>query len=347
MLGAKGRLDDACATCFTSRAFFWGGLALLRSLFAAALFAVFCSACGSSTGGPASPDAMVDADSADADAADATVDAPVADGAPQDAGRPPPAAHGLSAGCGMVAAETGALERVIGVADLERQYIVVLPESYDPERAYALVFAYHGLGDNYRNFAAALAFEGYAGEDAILVYPQGTPSLGGQNGWVFGAEERDLAFFDALYATLTDELCVDLGSVHAVGFSFGGYMSNALACHRGEVLRGIGVMSGALPSRAGCSGRVAAMVVHGNADTVVSLSLGRAAQLHWGRTNGCAIESEPTGLEGCEARLSCDEGYPVVFCRHDGAHVVPFWAPGAIWDFLAALPAPQGEELED
>lgn len=314
---------------------------MLRSLVALAFVATL--ACGTTSAEPSMPDAALDG-AVDAIAADAMADGSA--DAELDAGPPPPAAHGLSAGCGRSAAETGALERTLVVDDLMRQYIVVLPESYDPERAYALVFAYHGLGDNFRNFSAALAFEGYTGDEAIVVYPQGTPSLGGQNGWVFGADERDIAFFDALYGALGEELCVDLGAVHAVGFSFGGYMSNALACQRGEVLRGIGVMSGALPSRSGCSGRVAAMVVHGTADTVVSLNLGRAAQLHWGRTNGCAIESEATSVEGCEERLSCDEGYPVVFCRHGGAHVVPSWAPGAVWDFLSALPAPSGVEVE-
>jgi polyhydroxybutyrate depolymerase len=273
------------------------------------------------------------------DLPDAEVDVVDAFVAPVDAARPPPfvGPSGETAGCGTAFEGHGLIDRTLTVRGVERRYRLAIPESYDEGTTHALVFAFHGLGDRAENFQAALRFEQLAGGEAIVVYPHGVYPALGSNGWDLDPAGADFELVDTLLASLSDELCVDRARVHALGFSYGAFMTNALGCHRGEVLRAIAPMAGSPPSGA-CSGQVAAWLVHGEADTVVSYSpLGTRARDLWRRRNGCA-DTGPVDGNGCTAYQGCDEGYPVTFCSHPGGHTVPAYAPAAIWSFFLALP---------
>lgn len=285
--------------------------------------------CAASGCEPAAGDDPVDASTSPADASAPAIDA----------ARPPPfvGPTGATEGCGREPEARGVIDRTLTVRGLERRYRLVVPETYDASQPHALVFAFHGLGDRGENFQAALRFEELAGGEAIVVYPHGVHPTLGANGWDLDPEGADVELFDTVRAALEDELCVDRAREHVLGFSYGAFMTSALGCHRGDVIRAIAPMAGGPPRGGTCAGQVAVWIVHGEADTVVDYDLlGVRTRDYWRRRDGCA-DTGPRDENGCTRFEGCDEAYPVVFCTHPGAHTVPSWAPGEIWEFFQGL----------
>lgn len=70
------------------------------------------------------------------------------------------------------------------------------------------------------------------GKNAIFV----APTVGG----------RDIRFMRALIKQVQQGTCTDTQRVFAVGFSFGGMMSNAIGCEMGDVVRAIAPRAGSL-----------------------------------------------------------------------------------------------------
>ncbi len=296
---------------------------------AALAFSTLLFACEASSPAPEGP-------ALDAAAADGGVSTDAA--APVDAQRPAPfvGPTGMTAGCGTVPTARGVLDRTLTVRGAARRYRAVVPETYDETVPHALVFAFHGLGDSAENFQAALRFETVTAGEAIVVYPHGVFSTLGANGWDLDPEGPDFELFDTLLGALSDEFCVDRARVQVLGFSYGGFMTNALGCHRGEVVRAVAPMA-ATPPMGACVGQVAAWLVHGEADAVVAYPVGTRARDRWRIENGCGNDGA-TDANGCTAYDGCDPGYPVVFCSHPGGHTVPSFAPRAIWEFFGHGP---------
>lgn len=62
----------------------------------------------------------------------------------------------------------------------------------------------------------------------------------------------DVTFVDDMLSQFESGLCIDTSEVFAMGFSYGGAMTYALACARPAVFRAVAVYSGA--NLSGCSG---------------------------------------------------------------------------------------------
>ena len=73
----------------------------------------------------------------------------------------------------------------------------------------------------------------------IFVAPQGI-----SNGWA-NSDGQDVTFIDDMIRLIEDDLCVDTTQLFAMGFSYGGGMSYAIACARPTVFRAVAVYSGA------------------------------------------------------------------------------------------------------
>ena len=78
---------------------------------------------------------------------------------------------------------------------------------------------------------------------AIFVAPQG---IG--NGWA-NSGGQDVTFVDDMIRLIEADLCVDTTQLFAMGFSYGGGMSYALACARATVFRAVAVYSGGAAQR--------------------------------------------------------------------------------------------------
>lgn len=235
-----------------------------------------------------------------------------------------------SGGCG---ADPSGLAATLDVAGETRTFIVSLPAGYDPNVPYPLVFAWHGAGGDGALAKLYFGIEEAAGGDAIFVYPDGL-DVNGASGWDLMPAGRDVAFFDALLAHLTENACVDESRVFSTGHSFGGYMSNTLGCYRGDVLEAIAPVAGGGPFFGACTGEVGVWLAHGEADDVVEFQTGVDSRDLWLGENGCAGTTMPYEPAPCEAYDGCAD--PVVWCAHPGAHEWPDFAASAIWGFFAA-----------
>ncbi|PCC67273.1 Poly(3-hydroxybutyrate) depolymerase [Nannocystis exedens] len=269
-----------------------------------------------------------------------TTDEPLTTGTTTDE---PPATSGPPAGpCGQPPPFTGVMAQTIEAAGVERDYDLVIPESYDPDTAYPLVFAWHGRGGNGELARLYFKVEEASAGQAIFVYPDGLPlpDMDNQTGWDLAGDGGDVALFDAILADVGARLCIDPARVFSTGHSFGGYMSNTLGCARGGTVRAIAPVAGGGPFGA-CTGQVAAWIVHGTGDTTVPLSQGEGARDHWLSTNSCGDTTTPVEPAPCVAYDDCASGFPVHWCQHDepdlGGHGWPAWAGPAIWSFFTAL----------
>jgi poly(3-hydroxybutyrate) depolymerase len=244
-----------------------------------------------------------------------------------------PAAPVPSTGCGTAAGQAlGSWEEqsALNVDDTNRQWWVWLPNGYDPEQAYPLIFTFHGCGgpDN------IIPIQNAAGDDAIVV--RGTGISDGC--WTYGGTGQDVQFFDAMLAELEANHCVDTSRVFSMGYSSGAWLTNTLACARGDKLRAAGTVSGGVVGNRGdCVGDLARIFIHDADDTTNRfVENGNEAELErLVELNGCDTEADPVSEspEPCARYQNCDDENPVVMCltaeqehgRQDALAIEAFW----------------------
>jgi poly(3-hydroxybutyrate) depolymerase len=235
-------------------------------------------------------------------------------------------------------------EKTIDVNGVTREYIITLPDNYDPSHPYKLIFAWHGLTGTMQQIAGN-GFWGYYGlqnladDSTIFMAGQGLPATEGGTDYAWpNTDGRDIAYTQAVLAWIEENYCVDTQRIFSVGMSYGGIMSNTVGGEMGDVVRAIAPMSGAGPNAffggAECKGPVAAWLAHGTSDDTVDISMGEGSRDHWLEANGCDATSQPVDPSPCVAYDGCDTGYPVTWCAFDGGHEVPDFAAQAVWDFF-------------
>ncbi|WP_437927018.1 prolyl oligopeptidase family serine peptidase [Sorangium sp. So ce291] len=239
-----------------------------------------------------------------------------------------------STGCdGTTAPESGRFS--IDVGGATREYILAVPDDYDPSHAYRLIFAWHPRGGSAEQVATGFGggyygLQGRADGSAIFVSPEGL-----EQGWE-NKDGRDIAFLRAMLDRLRGELCIDQSRIFSTGFSYGGMMSYAIGCAMGDVFRAIAPMSGALYS--GCEdgdSPVAMWGAHGDVDSVVPVENGRTARDVFIERNHCDPQTTPTEPSPCVSYDGCDAGYPVVWCEFSGDHTMPSNFGESIWSFFS------------
>ena len=260
-----------------------------------------------------------------------------------------------TAGCGK-APGLASGTHTIQSGGQNRSFILRVPANYNTANPYRLIFGFHWRGGTMNDVASggtsgsAWSYYGMqeqSNNSAILVAPQG---IG--NGWA-NSGGQDLTFVDDMVRRIDDALCVDTTQRFALGFSYGGGMSYALACARATVFRAVAVYSGAQLS--GCGGGtqpIAYFGLHGISDNVLNISQGRALRDTFVRNNGCAAQSprEPSPGSGQHVTTlySCRAGYPVQWAAYDSGHGpgpvdgcsgcedgVRTWTKAEVWRFFA------------
>jgi|GEM_PF-359900 len=169
--------------------------------------------------------------------------------------------------------------------DNPRSYIVYVPTSYDPSTPTPVVISLHGRGANNFSQAASSGFNAVAEEHGfIVVYPQAydpnfnNPQLADAV-WNYNLDtplmalaHDDDAFLDAVVDDLALVLNVDMNRLYVNGLSNGGYMTNRLACTRGDRYAAFAAVAANAPFGIGehCQDGVHApiMLYHGTADTI-------------------------------------------------------------------------------
>jgi poly(3-hydroxybutyrate) depolymerase len=267
---------------------------------------------------------------------------------------PPPSGTG-SPGCGRSPTLSSGTH-TIQSSGTNRSFILRIPAGYNNSNPYRLIFAFHWRGGTMNDVAsggtsgAPWAYYGMmeqSNNSAILVSPQG---LG--NGWA-NSGGADVTFVDDMIRRIENDLCVNVTRRFALGFSFGGGMSFALACARATVFRAVAVFAGAQIS--GCSGGsqpIAYFGIHGISDNVLGISLGRSLRDRFVSNNGCTPQSPREPAPGSLTHVTttysgCRAGYPVQWAAFDGGHMpgpvdgcacesgITTWTKGEVWRFFA------------
>jgi poly(3-hydroxybutyrate) depolymerase len=262
-------------------------------------------------------------------------------------------APAASAGCGQSPTLMSGTHS-IQTSGQNRSFILSIPDDYDSNHPYRLIFAFHwngGTAEDIDSGGADQDLWSYYGlralsdNSTIFVAPQGL-----NNGWA-NSGGQDITFVDDMIRQVEEDLCVDTTRLFSVGFSYGGGMSYALACARATVFRAVAVYSGAQLS--GCSDGtqpIAYLGIHGISDGTCNISGGRSLRDRFVSNNGCTAQNPPEPSQGslthtCTSYTGCSSGHPVRWCAFDGGHTpgavdgggdsgARTWTKGEVWDFF-------------
>jgi poly(3-hydroxybutyrate) depolymerase len=283
---------------------------------------------GTATGGAPASTGGVPGAPEPQDAADV---APAAD-APASAADGPQAT--ISAGCGKPAPSEGLHEITVGAA--QRKFFLRIPGGYDGQKAWPVIFAFHGAGNKSAAwFDTNTDLRSVSEEKAVLVFGEGARRPDGTLSWVHLSPDNVL-FVDAMIDWLKQSACIDPSRLFAVGQSSGGYMAMTLGCQRGDVFRGVATSSGGILEPGTCTGRPAAVWMRtGRADTASTRQSVEVTRDFWVKHKTCAADApKPTAPEPCVKWSGCQDAAAVVYCEDGGGHDWPgYYSRGLLAQF--------------
>jgi polyhydroxybutyrate depolymerase len=239
-----------------------------------------------------------------------------------------------------------------------RAFDVMLPPRYDGTRPYPLVFGFHGATRTHLQCRDedCRGLQERFGAQAIMVYMKSPGVRWRDASTGFSA---NVAFFDAVLATVERDQCIDESRVVVAGTSSGASFANVLACVRAERLLAVVPVAGEPGDAGSCSTPVAALVVHGIDDSHVTFDQGEASRDDYRARNHCSERTTP-GIEEahravraardagratyrCVDYSGCADGVPVRWCEHgeggwdNSTHAWPTFGGQMIADFLDTL----------
>lgn len=186
--------------------------------------------------------------------------------------------------------------------NLERDYIIHIPSSYNNKLPVPLVLCFHGHGGSpskmlYTNF-------NYVSDTAnfIVVYPQAT-LFKGESHWNvgrrnLGSNVDDVGFISSLLDSLSESYNIDQSRIYSTGMSNGGYMSFLLACQLSERIAAIASVTGSMTPQTYnlCDPKrpIPVLQIHGTNDRIVpyngnskwTLSINNVLE-YWINHNNC------------------------------------------------------------
>lgn len=169
----------------------------------------------------------------------AATSAPVSSSAPLTSGSAAPLASAAPSASGTGSGGSGGVAGAFLRSYGQRDYRLLVPQSYDPARPAPLVVLFHGSGDTADNFDRVLLAGGWhqaaEQEGVILVVPatkspfQSFPVWSGNPNNDLPAMRTELAeVMDLLRQDVLSRYNVDQASLHALGFSDGGLFTAAV-----------------------------------------------------------------------------------------------------------------------
>ena len=135
---------------------------------------------------------------------------------------------------------TGLQTKTFSHNNVNRNYLVYIPNSYDSEIDYPLMFLFHGFGGIASEFMNTADMRDLAeSKNFIVVYPQGLDLDGTGSHWNCSnpsadnkSDVDDIGFIENLIdQLLIDYPVIDNKRIYAAGYSNGGFMSYYLACN--------------------------------------------------------------------------------------------------------------------
>jgi poly(3-hydroxybutyrate) depolymerase len=212
-----------------------------------------------------------------------------------------------------------------------RGFALRLPDNYDKNTPYWLVFGFHWNGGNSKEVdsggsngynMAHFGLQKLSKNGAIFVAPDGLNA-----GWA-NSGGQDLKFVDDMVKLIEENYCVDTTHLFTNGFSYGGGMSYAIACARAKVFRGAAIYEGAQLS--GCENGndpIAFWQMAGTTDTTCTIGMATPMRDKFAKNNGCTIPAteppRPKSISDahiCTDYTGCSSGHPLRWCVHPAGH---------------------------
>lgn len=231
-------------------------------------------------------------------------------------------------------AETNGFERMsLTVDGVARTALVYVPTNATNVST-PVVFVFHGHGGSAENAVRSFGIHKQWPE-AISVYMQGLPTPGQltdpdglRAGWqaaVGDQEDRDLKFFDAMFARLKEKYNVNTNRVYCTGHSNGGGFTYLLWLARPNVFAAV-APSAAAARYANQLVPKPAMIMGGQDDPLVKFA--------WQKLTMEAVR----GINGCAATGKSWDKQCTIYPSKDGTPLVTFIYPGG-HEFNSAAPA--------
>jgi polyhydroxybutyrate depolymerase len=211
---------------------------------------------------------------------------------------------------------------------------VHIPAHWNGKTAVPVVLSFHGLGASAAQQRSTDGFVAHSDKDNfIVVYPQAAGASAFGAAWdLKGAKE--IPFVTALLDNLERRACVDTSRIYATGLSYGGAMTDLIACKLSKRIAAVAPVSAYLPKWP-CTPprRVPVMSFHGVEDHLLPYAGGGPFSqvafetwgADWAKRDGCVgapVEKqykatvEELRFTGCKA--------PVVLYRvHQNGHTWP------------------------
>jgi poly(3-hydroxybutyrate) depolymerase len=215
-----------------------------------------------------------------------------------------------------------------------RKYCTTIPKNYDPTKPYPVIFYGPGCG------ATNCEGDGFTGRTDIflvqaiaqsgtdlgtnIVPKNGSPGCF-QAGKEGTADSPEAQYFDQVMDQVESKYCTDRGKIFATGTSSGAWLSNYLACARGNRIRGTASDSGGLQFlHPTCTGGAAVMELPG--DSAMSQDqehheIGAAlARDMFIQLNGCSMTPTTMMLANANCQVYGNCKSPVAWCNVGGSH---------------------------
>jgi len=197
---------------------------------------------------------------------------------------------------------SGDMEMTLEIDEIERKYFVHIPEGYNSEELFPLVFVLHGGGGNAERIGKFTGFTQLSDKEKfIVVYP-----LGYDKHWNDGRTDvkskahqeniNDILFFDEMISALTLLFKIDIKRIYVTGISNGAMMSFRIACELSDKITAIAAVAGSIPEDiiGNCSpaAQVSVLVINGVEDELVPFDGGQVKVFN--KTRGKVIPTLET-----------------------------------------------------
>ena len=250
--------------------------------------------------------------------------------------------------------------------NLEREYLIHIPNNLDLNLKYPIIFNFHGYGGTSDQFMINADMRNLAeNENFIVIYPQGSSLFGSKdshwNSSKPSADNKsntdDIGFIENLIDYLIETYSfMDSSRIYAAGYSNGGFFSYFLACNS-QKFAAIGSVAGTMidDSYTDCNAQfpTAMINIHGTSDSVVLYNgdnLGSTSiqdVINWWKnfnvsTNEVKTTSSDNSIERFTYSNSSNEVYVEHYKIINGEH---YWddkidyngknTSELIWDFVS------------
>jgi polyhydroxybutyrate depolymerase len=227
----------------------------------------------------------------------------------------------------------------VDVRGSPRHYALSVPQAYAAGRAYPLVVALHGDGQDAESFRPYLGLEAFSGTDAIVAYPDHSEDL-----FTPYEENDDQLLIERTIAAISAKYTIDPAKVWGIGYSKGAYQLAEIACKKPGLLKAMAVHAGGAPQARLPSGDVdcpaarplPVFVTHGELDDPAG---GEFGAQYWASLARCQTTRSPTTPSICERYDGCPASTPITYCLVPDQPHSPLYADAAkhSWAWLTSL----------